>query len=234
MALHPYNKGLHNHSITAKTYLTEAARDLDLGWQSTKNIHKTVFIVENASFQILESVGPAVWQTIGSGTQTAEAGLGITAGVDTKFGSGVERVGSLFKTTMIIDLDGLRSKNTDFDIIGKSTGGAASLGSMSLAKNGEIVYAKMTCLEVPAGGQLLISLWAADEATGVYDSLITALTNDAELLQSQGDGTAWAVDDVFPLTAFAGDGQFLYLVSDTAGTDGEYTAGKFLIEFWGV
>lgn len=234
MALHPYNRGGNNHAITSNTYANAAARDADLAWQSTKNLYKVVYITDADAFHILTSVGPAVWQVVASGGQTAEAGVGITAGVDTKFGSGVERIGSLYKTTIMIDMDGLHSTNTDDDIIGVEGVGAAHLGQITTAKNGSMFFGRMTCLELPAGGQPDVALWSASENTGVEDTLISALNDDVEILQSQGDGTAWVAGDVIEITTFPVDGTWLYLVSDGAITDGEYSAGKFLIEFWGV
>lgn len=234
MTLHPYNKGQTNHAITAKTYLTEAARDLDLAWHSTKNLNKVVRIADTNAYQILVSVGPPVWQALGLDLHLAEAGVGITAGTDTLFGSGVTRVGSMFKTEIIIDLDGLHSTNTDDDVIGVEGAGAAHMGQITVAKNGTIFMGRMTCIELPAGGQPDIALWATDDNDGVEDTLVTAMANQVELVQSQGDGTAWAAGDVIDIPVFPVDGKWLYLVSDGAITDGEYTAGKFLIEFWGV
>jgi len=234
MTVHPYNLNFQNHAITAAAYVNVAHRDADLAWQATKNLNKVAFVEDIASYQVLVSLNPTVWHTLGAGSQTAAAGVGITAGVNTLFGSGVTRVGSMFKTEIIIDMDGLHSTNTDDDIIGVEGVGAASLGQILAGLNGTIFMGRMTCIELPAGGQPDIALWAADEATGVEDTLITALTNQVELLQSQGDGTAWAAGDVINIPVFAGEAQYLYLVSDGAITDGEYTAGKFLIEFWGV
>lgn len=236
MALHPYNKGAQNHAIVAKTYLTEAARNADLNWQSTKNVNKVVLIADSKAYQILVSVGPSVWQALGPDLLLADdqAGLGITAGVDTLFGSGVTRVGSLFKTELIIDLDGLHSTNTDDDVIGVEGAGAAHMGQITTAKNGTIFMGRMTCIELPVGGQPDIALWATDDNDGVEDTLVTAMANQVELVQSQGDGTPWVKGDVIDIPVFPVDGKWLYLVSDGAITDGEYSAGKFLIEFWGV
>lgn len=232
--LHHLRHDASNHAFTAKTYATEAARDLDTAWHKAANLHKVVFITDPGVFQVLTGYSPVMWRGLDGGALAAAAGVGITAGVDTKFGSSVTRAGSLYKTEIFIDMDGLHSTNTDDDIIGVEGVGAASLGQMSVAKNGEIVWGVMTCLEIPAGGQPDVALWAADEATGVEDTLITALTNDTELVQSQGDGTAWVTGDIITIPVFPGDSQYLYLVSDGAITDGEYSAGKFLIEFWGV
>ncbi len=235
MALHPYNRGLHNHAITSKTYANVAARDADLAWQKTSNLDKVVFITDTATYQIFVSVtaGVAVWQTIGGGALVTEAGVGIT-GTAEAYRSGVFEFGGLIKTEIFIDLTDLVVSTTDDDIIGADGAGVAHLGQITAAQNGTIYKGLMTCLEVPAGGDLSIALWAADTGTGVEDTSITAQTNQNELEQSQGDGTDWATGDAIVIA----DGlptadQFLYLVGDGGGSPGTYTGGKFLIEFWG-
>jgi len=165
---------------------------------------------------------------------TSAAGVGITAGSGTLFGSGVERIGTMFKTTIIVDLTGLNSKNTDLDIIGVDGTGVAHLGQITAALNGTIFMGNMRCIELPAGGDPNISLYSAAEATGVEDTLISALT-ETLLLNSQGDGTDWAAGDDINIATFPAANEYLYLVQgDATGTDGTYTAGKFIIEFWGV
>ncbi len=235
MALHPYNTGLHNHAVTAKTYATEAARDADAAWiGNARNIHKVVWIEDVEAFQILASVGPAVWHTMGSQALAAEAGVGITGTAEfysmnvTRFGNGV------VKTEILIDLTDLVVSTTDDDIIGADGVGVAHIGQILAARNGTVYKGVMTCLEVPAGGDLSVALWAADTGTGVEDTSITAQTNQNELEQSQGDGTDWATGDEIAIA----DGlptadQYLYLVGDGGGSPGTYTGGKFLIEFWG-
>jgi hypothetical protein len=85
----------------------------------------------------------------------------------------------------------------------------------------------MTCLETPATGDDDIDLYSATEATGVEDTLITALTETQ--IGNSGDLTAGS--EVI-LTAPAAD-QYLYLVGVTGDADATYTAGILKIEFWG-
>ena len=170
----------------------------------------------------------------GTGSPVSAAGVGITAGTDTLFGTSVTRSGSVFHTVIIIDLDGLTSTATDDDIIGVAATGAAHMGQITAAANGTIFMANIRCIELPAGGQPDIALWSAGSAAGVQGTLITALATDVELIQSQGDGTAWAAGDDLNIATYPVADTWLYLVSDGAITTGEYTAGKFIIEFWGV
>src|SRR5690606_24726021 len=115
------------------------------------------------------------------------------------------------------------------DIIGTDGAGAAHLGQITTAQNGTIVMGRVTCLEVPTGSDPDVDLWAANEATGVEDTAISALTGETQLTNN-GDHT---LARVTALVAFPADGQYLYLAGGDA-TAGAYTAGKLLIELFGV
>ena len=154
------------------------------------------------------------------------AGVGITGTAD-NFASGVIRVGTLYKTTIVIDVDGLHGGGTAGDIIGADGAGVAHLGQITAARNGTIFAGSLTCLEVPTGSDPDIDLWAADEATGVEDTAISALT-EHQLLNS-GD---LASGTTLALTDMPDADEYLYLTSGTA-TAGEFTAGIIVIELWG-
>jgi hypothetical protein len=154
-------------------------------------------------------------------------GIGITGTAD-KFLTSVEKVGQIIKTTILIDVDGLNSGGTIDDIVGADGAGAAYLTQITAAVNGTIYAGKITCLQVPTGGDPDIDLYAADEATGVEDTLVTALTQTQ--LINHGDWTT--VGSVDALTAMPAANQYLYLATGAA-TDATYTAGVLLIELYG-
>lgn len=154
------------------------------------------------------------------------AGVGITGTAD-NFASGVQKIGSLFKTTIVIDVDGLNCGGTAGDVIGADGAGAAHLGQITAARNGTIFAGRMTCLELPTGGDPDIDLYSAAEATGVEDTAITALT-ETQLVNSAD----LVAGTVLPLTAFPAADEYLYLVCGTA-TAGTYTAGLIEIVLWG-
>jgi len=157
-----------------------------------------------------------------------DPGTGISSGTGTVFKSSVQRVGGIIKTSMLIDLTGLASSTTDLDIIGVGAG-AAYLGQITAAKNGTILTGRMTCLEVPAGGADDVDLYAATEATGVFDAGIGTLAETA-LVTAAG---AWTLGLTKGLSAIPAANQYLYLCGGEAGTAATYTAGKFLIELEG-
>jgi len=154
------------------------------------------------------------------------AGVGIT-GTAASFVTSVETVGTMVKTSILIDLTGLNSGGTANDIIGADGAGAAHLGQITAAVNGTIVAGTMTCLETPATGDDDINVYSATEATGVEDTAIGDLTETA--LCNSGDLTAGTV---IGLAAPAAD-QYLYLTGGTGDSDATYTAGILLLEFWG-
>lgn len=172
------------------------------------------------------------WMETADETKLAtEAGTGITAGTGTVYKSAVTQRGGLIVSQIFIDLTGLNSMATDGDIIGvNGTANPCHLGQITAARNGTIIAGTMTCLEVPAGGDPNVDLYAADEATGVEDGAIGSLT-ETQLLDAAGD---WTIALTKALTAFPGADQYLYLTQgDVTGTDATYTAGKFMIELTG-
>jgi len=158
-----------------------------------------------------------------------QPGTGITAGTGTICKSSVVREGDIITTSILIDLTGLASSTTDLDIIGVGSG-AAYLCQITAAVNGTILGGTMTCFEVPAGGADDIDLYAATEATGVFDAGIGTLVETAVVTS----GSAWANGEVMPIIAdtIAAD-KYLYLCGGEAGTAATYTAGRFLITLYG-
>ena len=156
-------------------------------------------------------------------------GVGITGGSGALCKTSVEEVGDVITTQLLIDITGLNS-NVVGDIIGDDGTGAAFLGKLTTAVNGTILGGYMQCLEAPATGEPDIDLFAADEGTGVEDTAISALTNDAVVVVSGAD---WTLGLKKWVTGIPADNQHLYLVGGGGTTDATYTAGKFLIKLYG-
>lgn len=166
-------------------------------------------------------------RTVHSGDVANTAGVGIT-GTAASCVTSVEKVGTLIRTTILVDLQGLNSGGTADDIIGANGAGVAHLGQITAAVNGTIIAGRMTCLETPATGDNDIDLWYADEATGVEDSAISALTGETQITDG-GDITAGTVRAITPPAA----NKYLYLVAHTGDADATYSAGILLIELFG-
>lgn len=156
------------------------------------------------------------------------AGVGITGGTGTVYKQGIQRFGNIIKTTILVDLTGLNGGGTAGDIIGTNGAGAAHLGQITTAQNGTIFGGLVTCLEVPTTSDPDVDLWSANEATGVEDTAISALTGEIQLTNG-GDHT---LARQIALLAVPTNGQYLYLAGGDA-TAGTYDAGQFLIELYG-
>ena len=161
---------------------------------------------------------------------TASAGIEGTAAVYVtqvnRLKSDVTTNVNIVKTTIMIDLTGLKDGGTAGDIIGKDGSGVAFIGKVTTANQGTVFGVTITCLETPAGGSTDIDLFSATEGTGVNDTAIGDLT-ETQIINAgaASAGTVVAGGDI------AAD-QFLYLVSQGTG-DATYTAGRFLIEITG-
>jgi hypothetical protein len=161
---------------------------------------------------------------------TASAGIEGTAAVYItqvdRLKSDVDTNVNIVKTSIMIDLTGLRDGGTAGDIIGKDGDGVAFIGQVTTANQGTVFGVTMTCLETPAGGGTDIDLYSATEGTGVNDTAIGDLT-ETQIINAgaASAGTMVAGGDI------AAD-QYLYLVGQGTG-HAEYSAGRFLIEILG-
>lgn len=156
-------------------------------------------------------------------------GSGV-AGAET-YASGVFLNGDLIITRIVVDLTGLVVDDADLDIIGDDDAANAHFGQITAALNGTIVGGKVTCLEVPAGGADDVDFYSAAEGTGAEGvaSGVASLTETA-LVTSGG---AWTSGASKGMTAVPAADEYLYIVAGEASA-GTYTAGKFLIELYGV
>lgn len=129
-------------------------------------------------------------------------------------------------TEFQVDLQGLASVATANDVIGLSAGGIAKIGQYVVATWGLIYKVEMICLETPAGGDNDVNVVANASGTLAYDGAGgTAYGVDG------GDGVAGqTVEDLVQgLTA----NHYFYLTAGTGDTAAAYTAGQYIIRFYG-
>lgn len=169
-----------------------------------------------------------------STVHTMAPGTGIAGATGEIVKWAVERdpVSGVHYTRGIIDITGLASVATDGDIIGFGTTLPAYLGRITAAVNGTIFAGLMTLLETPATGEVDIDLFAATEATGKGDDAIGGLT-ETKVFDAAGD---WGTVTAVRMAAAPAANQYLYLTVGTSSTPtaGTYTAGIYMIEFWGL
>jgi hypothetical protein len=159
---------------------------------------------------------------------TMTAGTGVTTGTGTVYSASTYRIGSVIKTEIFIDLTGLNSSAAG-DIIGKNATANSHFGQITTAVNGLVFRGQMSCIETPDGGEPDIDVYTATVATGTEDVAISTLTETA-VLDTAAD---WVAGLSKATTVAPPPDGYLYLVGSGAGTDATYTAGQFMLEFWG-
>lgn len=160
-------------------------------------------------------------------------GTGISGSANTVCEHVVEKIGNIAHTTIVLDLTDLASGGAANDIIGDD-GGVANchFGQILAAVHGTITSGKITCIETPATGDDDIDLYYGDLATGAENANIdTADSGSATQLSDHGN---WAAGEWDVLIATPAANEYLYLSAVTGDADAAYTAGKFVIELWGV
>ena len=145
------------------------------------------------------------------------------------FKSWTQDLGGISKTTVLIDLTGIRSTAAN-DIIGNDGAASANIGQYTTAVMGTLFAVEMSCIEAPGGGDPDINLAFADEATLAEDSALSAGTNNGTILNN---GDLAAEKEYWAITGFPAVNQYFYLVAG-ATTDGDYNAGVIKIEFYGT
>jgi len=155
-----------------------------------------------------------------------DVGAGITTGTGTICKANGGLMGGIYQMTILIDLTGLNSGGTAGDIIGVD--GTALPCYIARLPAMTVLGGRMTCLETPAGGDTDIDLYSATEGTGVEDGAVTGLT-EKQIINAgtQSRGT------VTYLSADPAANAYLYLVGQST-SNATYTAGRFLIEIFGV
>ena len=164
-------------------------------------------------------------------TLATEAGAGITAGAGTVYRSSVLQTGGITVTRIVVDITGLLSSATGADIIGADGAANCHLGLITTLVNGTILGGTMTCVEAPLTGDPDIDLFLATVGTGVEDTAVTSLADEAAVVTS---AASWTNGRVLPIIAYPASGSYLYLAVGNTGVAGTYTAGRFVIELIGT
>ena len=163
-----------------------------------------------------------------TGNTGPTVGSGITSASGEVYKSWVETWGTVIKTTIYIDITGLRH-SAAADIIGDDgTSNPCHIGQVTAAANGAIFSGRMTCLEVPTVADM--DLYSATESTGIENGAISGLTETQVI---NGGTQSLGTVSIFANAALPSANDYLYLVCQSAG-DADYSAGKFLIEMWGI
>tara|TARA_Y100000310_G_C20702593_1_gene831323 strand:+ start:1457 stop:3526 length:2070 start_codon:yes stop_codon:yes gene_type:complete len=167
--------------------------------------------------------------TVSGDTGTFGAGLDASEGYIY-----AQRFGGVVYNTIYLDLAPLRSGASANAIIGENDVAGAHMGQITVAQYGTAIKAgRITCMETPAGGNPDIDVYQVVEATGEFnDDIVIDTFNETILINRDGN---WAAGDMRVFETVPTTGIFyLYLATGSAVAEADYTAGKFLIEFWGA
>jgi hypothetical protein len=159
-------------------------------------------------------------------------GSGLRAASGFKFNSSKSYHGNIVKTAILMDITDLSSTADDGDVIGNGTDANCWMYQVGTGTNHQRggfldVAGTVTCLQAPAGGDTDIDFYEDTSSTraGGYD------ISGADKILNKGG--AWAAGDVIPITAPPSN-SYVYMASGGGSSAGTYTAGIFLIEFYGI
>jgi hypothetical protein len=158
-------------------------------------------------------------------------GSGLRAASGFRFNSSIYRIGNVIKTTILVDITGLKSTSDEGDTIGNDTDANSWLYYVGSGLESGSFYGgsgTVTCLETPAGGDADIDLYEATSSAVAGEASIGANTLILER------GGSWAAGDVKVITA-GNSSRYVYMSAGSADGSGAgtYSAGVFLIELYG-
>jgi len=132
-----------------------------------------------------------------------------------------------------IDLTGLAGNNDEGDVIGLAAGGAAYLFRQVVATTGVIFKIDMACIEAPTSGANNL----ADIDLRCNSSSVAATTDGnayTALITAGGAWTYGSSKSTDGVTTCGAANDYYYLVEgDASGGANTYTAGQFIITFYG-
>ena len=165
---------------------------------------------------------------------TGATGRGAGALTGSAFSVKTANINGECVTTILVDLEGMKSKNDEGDVIGIAGTANSYLMKWETARHGVAYKLEMACLEAPTGGSEDIDLRSNSSATATYDTDGSSFT---ALLAAGGDwsvGKRLGTDGAIGTQTQIADNDYIYLVAGDANTDGIYTAGKLIIKIYGV
>jgi len=153
----------------------------------------------------------------------------------------VEKIGQDIITTIYVDLEvadgystAVSSSATTWDVIGEGTAANAYITKLTTAVNGYIYKAEMTCVEIAAGGNDWVAL-GYNSSSLAGGALITAGSNGQGIISVNNMWVGLTGSAAFPYGSQGNDltNDYIYLISGDNAIAGSYTAGKFVIKFYG-
>ncbi len=134
--------------------------------------------------------------------------------------------GGIIITQIKIDLTGLYDGGTINDAVGLAVGGACYIGRNVVATNGIIYKAELSCIELPAGGDVDINVVRNVSGTIVGD----AAAGTDYVSGNSGNLTAGlTIQNLVPVVTT----NHWYYLAIGASTGATYTGGQLIFTTWG-
>lgn len=188
--------------------------------------------LHDAHFQNLEvsgdiNVNSKILSKFATGTP---AGSGFTGGTTDAVSISVSEYSSEIVTSIFVDLGAgnIISSASAGDVVGNDGAASAYITRLTTAINGVVYRGEMVCLELPAGGDLDINLSAHTDSTIAEDE-----AGEDEHVLINGGTAAFAKFDTANIPEDGIQDDYIY-ITHGATTAGTYSAGKFLIKFYGA
>ena len=164
----------------------------------------------------------------------AATGRGLGAITGSAFSCKTSNLNGETITTILVDLEGMKSKDDDGDVIGISGTPSSSLMRWETARHGVCYKVEMACIEAPTGGTEDIDIKSNSTSVATYDTDGSGYT---AILTANGDwslGKRLGTDGANGTQTQIANNDYLYLCSGDGNTDEVYTAGKLIIKMYGV
>ena len=171
-------------------------------------------------------------------TATADS-PGAAADLSGAVVSSVSKVNGEIITILQVDLIGLRFTGTAKQIIGEDGESNADLTKLTHEKNGYIYKVEMACVETPTnGGTPEVDIDLVTNTSRLNEGVQFDSTGAGiQVINSDGNFARGRFTDSLATGTLSGglDDNYVYLAGGAgAAGDADYTAGKFIIKFYGA
>jgi len=164
----------------------------------------------------------------------AATGRGIGATTGSSYSCRTSNINGECVTTILVDIEGMKSKDDDGDVIGINGTHSSSLMRWETARHGVCYKAEMACIEAPTGGTADIDLKSNSTSVATYDTDGSGYTSIIAQSGDWGIGERLGTDGSNGTQTQIANNDYLYLTAGNAAADAVYTAGKFIIKLYGV
>ena len=180
--------------------------------------------------------------TVGAQTSRFTEPFPTGGGADGSVGgvtTNIRKINGEIITTILVDIHGLLCSGTAKDIIGEDGVAAAYIGRITTARNGIVYKIEMSCTEKPAGSNTSLDIDLVSSSHSLAEDVVYDSGGGTAELSLIAAGGNWATGmrrlSAVGLNWANLPNDYIYLANGSgANSGGTYTAGKFIIKFYGA